>query len=58
MYHIWKEVIPMALSEIRQKVRQLVAAYGPFAAREWIFANLSPGIQQATAIAELCSMTA
>jgi hypothetical protein len=47
----------MSQFEIKQTVQRLVAEYGPFAAREWIFRNLKPGIQQATAIAALCSMT-
>ena len=47
----------MSQFEIKQTVQRLVAEYGPFATREWIFRNLKPGIQQATAIAELCSMT-
>ena len=47
----------MSQFEIQQTVKRIASTDGILAAREWIFRNLRPGDQQASAIAALCSLT-
>ena len=46
----------MSQFEIQQTVKRIASTEGILAAREWIFRNLRPGDQQASAIAALCSL--